>query len=132
MGDLAEPPSDRRWETILLMCGNLGLAGDWQPTRRLLKSLGSLTTSGGLLIGDSVDPTSDDPADLAYEERNREAGFHRGHVRLRLRYGNLVTPWWHQINLPPTDIAELIEGTGWNLEESMGEADGYAVVLRRR
>src|SRR5215211_4550731 len=22
LGDLAEPPSDRRWETILLMCGN--------------------------------------------------------------------------------------------------------------
>ena len=53
-----------------------------------------MTPVGGLLIGDSVDPTSDDPDDLAYESRNEEAGFQRGHVRLRLHYGDLVTPWW--------------------------------------
>ena len=131
LGDLNEMPPDGRWDTILLMCGNLGLGGDWEPTRSLLTRLGQLTTRGGLLIGDSVDPTSDDPASLAYEERNREAGFHRGHVRLRLHYGDLVTPWWRQINFPPTDIGELVEGTGWTVEDQMGDAEGYAVVLRR-
>jgi SAM-dependent methyltransferase len=90
--DLRDVSVDGVWETILLMCGNLGLAGDWEPTQDLLKRLARITPVGGLLIGDSVDPTSDDSNDLAYETRNEEAGFHRGHIRLRLHYGDVVTP----------------------------------------
>jgi SAM-dependent methyltransferase len=130
MADLTKLVANGTWDTILLMCGNLGLAGDWEPTRRLLTRLRKRTSRGGILIGDSVDPTSDDPLDLAYEERNRSEGFHRGHVRLRLHYGDLVTPWWDQINFPPADIRGLLEGTGWRLDERLGGADGYAVVLR--
>ena len=130
--DLRCQSIDGMWDTILLMCGNLGLAGDWEPTRDLLGRLARMTPVGGLLIGDSVDPTSDDPDDLAYESRNEEAGFHRGHVRLRLHYGDLVTPWWDQINFPPGEIEELVEGTGWSLIETLGDAEGYGVALRRR
>ena len=105
--DLNDHTIEGRWDTILLMCGNLGLGGDWDPSRELLRRLAGVTPPGGLLIGDSVDPVSDDPDDLAYEERNRAGGFHRGHVVLRLHYGSLVTPWWHQLNIPPVDLDAL-------------------------
>jgi SAM-dependent methyltransferase len=130
--DLREFPADGIWDTVLLMGGNLGLAGDWEPTRDLLGRLARVTTVDGLLIGDSVDPTSDDLDDLAYERRNEEAGFHRGHVRLRLHYGDLATPWWDQINVPPTEIEQLVNGTSWSLVESLGDAEGYGVVLGRQ
>ena len=55
-----------------MMCGYLGLAGDWEPTRVLFKRLAQMTSAGGLLIGDSVDPTSDDPDDVVYEGRERK------------------------------------------------------------
>ena len=112
------------------MCGNLGLAGDWEPTRQLLRQLGEMTVPGGLLIGDSVDP--DDPDDLEYQERNRRAGFHRGRVRLRLRYRDLVSAWWNLLNLPPADIEALVDRTGWRLEEHVIEGDDHLVVLRRQ
>lgn len=134
LGDLRTPQDlgpGGPWGTILLMGGNLGLAGDWEPTRTLLTQLVAITAPGGLLIGDSVDPTSDDPEELAYEARNLESGFHRGHVRLRLRYEDLVTPWWDQLNIPPTEIDPLVEGTGWTLQERAGDDGGYAVVLHR-
>jgi hypothetical protein len=131
LADLRELPGDEEWDTILLMCGNLGLAGDWDPTRALLRRLAQMTSTGGVLIGDSVDPASDDPVDLGYEERKREQGFHRGHVRLRLHYGSLVTPWWDQINIAPGDIGLLIKGTGWSLVEIAGDKDGYGVLLSR-
>jgi hypothetical protein len=89
IGDLREPPDDRTWDTILLMCGNLGLAGDWRPTRDLLVRLASITSREGLLIGDSVDPASDDPHDLAYEERNETLGFHRG----QFDSGSITASW---------------------------------------
>ena len=59
--DVTELEADRAWDTVLLMCGNLGFAGDWGPTRQLLKRLREMTAPGGLLIGDSVDPN---PIDL--------------------------------------------------------------------
>jgi SAM-dependent methyltransferase len=130
LADLTRFRSRRRWRTLLLMCGNLGLAGDWEPTRQLLRRLGAVTVPGGLLIGDSVDPG--DPDDLDYQDRNRRAGVHPGRVRLRLRYGDLVTPWWELLNLPPADIDALVEGTGWRLEERLRERDDHLVVLRRQ
>jgi hypothetical protein len=90
-----------------------------------------MTSTGGVLIGDSVDPASDDSADLGYEERNEEQGLHRGHVRLRLHYGSLVTPWWDQINIAPGDMSPLIEGTGWSLIEIAGDEAGYGVVMSK-
>jgi SAM-dependent methyltransferase len=130
LADLTTLRADRQWETLLLMCGNLGLAGDWEPTRRLLTQLGAMTVPGGLLIGDSVDP--DDPDDVDYQDRNRREGFHLGRVRLRLRYGDVVTPWWELLNLPPAEIEMLVSGTGWMLEEHLEEGDDHLVVLRRR
>lgn len=130
--DVTELEATRVWDTVLLMCGNLGFAGDWAPTRRLLKRLREMTAPGGLLIGDSVDPTSDDPIDLEYEERNRRAGLHLGRIRLRLHYGDLVTPWWQQINLPPADTEALVDGTGWRLEEHLEDGADHVVVLRRQ
>jgi SAM-dependent methyltransferase len=132
LADLTEAPNEGSWDTILLMGGNLGLAGDWGPTRALLACLATLTPPGGVLIGDSVDPTSEDPADVEYEDRNRRAGFHRGRVRLRLRYRGLVTPWWDQLNIPPAEIEDLVSGTGWALEQTLIGEDGYGVVLRRQ
>jgi SAM-dependent methyltransferase len=119
------------WDTVLLMCGNLGLGGDWDPTKDLLKRIANVVPHGGRLIGDSVDPTSDDPDDLAYEARNERNGYHRGHVRLRLRYGNLCTPWWDQLNIPRDDLPALVDGTGWTLEDESDADVGYGVILRR-
>jgi SAM-dependent methyltransferase len=130
--DLTEFEGDRRWNTALLMCGNLGLAGDWEPTRRLLVRLGAMISPSGVLIGDSVDPSSDDPNDAAYEERNRRCGRHRGATRLRLRYGTLLTPWWNQINLSPGEVPGLVDGTGWSLEEHVRDGEDHLVVLRRQ
>ena len=128
--DLRDPP-ECLWDTVLLMGGNLGVAGGWEQTRDLLHRLAATAPPGGALIGDSVDPTSEDPDDLAYEAANEAAGRYRGHIRLRLRYGDLVGRWWEQINIASADLEALISGTGWVLDDRFGDADGYAVVLRR-
>jgi hypothetical protein len=57
--DLNDHTLEGRWDTILLMCGNLGLGGDWDPSRELLRRLAGMTSPGGPLIGDSVDPASE-------------------------------------------------------------------------
>lgn len=112
VGDLNDPPADRAWGAVLLLCGNLGLGGSWTGNRALLLRLAEIATPGAILIGDSVNPR--DAAD----------------VRFRIRYGSMTTPWWPQRNIASLEIKNLIEGTGWALEQHFEDGEDHAVLLR--
>jgi SAM-dependent methyltransferase len=113
LADLNDPPADRRWQTVLLLCGNLGLGGSWDGNRRLLSKLSACTAPGALLFGDSVN----------YEGR--------AEIGLRIRYGEMVTPWWRQRNVAAREIPALVHETGWHIERHVQDGTDHAVVLRR-
>lgn len=111
--DLNDPPADRAWGTVLLLCGNLGLGGSWEGNRRLLATLADRCAPGAVLVGDSVD------------------GRPRPQVRLRIRHDGVVTPWWDQRNLAADEVGALVDGSGWTLEEQRVEGVEHWVRLRR-
>lgn len=113
LGDLTDPPTDQAWAAILLLCGNLGLGGSWEGSRRLLARLAGLAAPGAILIGDSVTP--DGPPQ----------------IRLRIRYRDLATPWWAQYNIPAARMASLVEDTGWRVDRHLKDCEDHAVLLRR-
>lgn len=118
LADLIDPPTDKRWRTVLLLCGNLGLGGDWEESRRLMMRLADITTDDAVLIGDTVDPSVDqapDSAFIRYQEAQVARGRYRGLVSLRLRYGTTVGDFWAQSNFLIEDIPALIEDTPWRL-----------------
>ena len=131
--DLRTPPRDKEWRTILLMCGNLGLGETWEGTRRVLTRLASAAAPGALLIGATVDPTyTQSPAHVSYQQAMLAAGRHRGEVRLRLRYGGKVSPWWNMICIPGSEMSSLVEGTGWTIIEHVEDGcDQYVALVRR-
>jgi SAM-dependent methyltransferase len=137
LGDLTDPPAaspgTAGWGTVLLLCGNLGLAGGWDETRALLRRLHELTAPGAVLVADTVDPTlTDDEEHLAYMRAVQDRQLPVGLVRLRLRHGERVTPWWDQLNVPAGDIAPLVDGTGWDIERHVDDGIDQALRLRRR
>jgi SAM-dependent methyltransferase len=113
LGDVNEPPQDRQWAAVLLLCGNLGLGGSWDGNRRLLALLAKLVAPGVVLVGDSVTPAGSPQ------------------VNLRIHYQDLVTPWWPQYNIPVSRMSDLVEGTGWKLEMQLEDGQEHAVMLRR-
>jgi len=52
-------------------------------------------------------------------------------IDLRLRYRDLVTPWWSQYNIPASRMAALVEDTGWRIELHEEDGEDHAVLLRR-
>jgi RimJ/RimL family protein N-acetyltransferase len=110
---LRDPPTDRRWQVLLLLCGNLGLGGSWDGTRRLLTRLAEISAPDAVLVGDTVDPGG--PPDIG----------------LRLRWGGLATPWWQQRNLPVAEVAPIVDGTGWVVDRHLVALPDHAVLLRR-
>jgi SAM-dependent methyltransferase len=132
LSDLRTPPDDQPWRTVLLMCGNLGLAGGWDETRALLSDLRDVCAPGALVVGDTVDPTlNTDPQSVAYREAKVASGRHLGEVGLRLRFGDVVTPFWNLLNVPPGDLQALVDGTGWELRVHVAGDWDHAVVLSR-
>jgi hypothetical protein len=132
LGDLCDPPTDRHWRSILMLCGNLGLAGGWQETQDLLIKLAACSSEEAVLVGDTVDPTiTDDTEEIVFQRRQVEQGCYRGHVRLRLRYGECVSPWWDQINIAISDIQSLVTGTGWSIRDHhINGIDHYVMLLK--
>jgi SAM-dependent methyltransferase len=133
LADLRDPPSDRPWRTVLLMCGNLGLAGGWDDTRSLLRRLHEITALGAQLLCDSFDPTllTDDHS-RAHAERNRANGDPPGLTTLRLRYGELVSPWWQLLNVTIDEAPLLVDGTGWAIDEQLVVGAEHYLALRHR
>jgi len=132
LGDLRNPPEDRHWRSVLMLCGNLGLAGGWNESRELLSQLARISTEGAILIGDTVDPTiTDDPEEIEYQRKQVETGRYVGQVRLRLKYGDVISPWWEQSNFTIRDLPRLVDDTGWSIwDHHVNDVDHY-VVLRK-
>jgi SAM-dependent methyltransferase len=113
VGDLNDPPTDREWQAVLLLCGNLGLGGTWEGNRRLLARLARSSVPGALLVGDSVDPRGS------------------AEIRLRLHYRDVVTSWWEQCNVARAALPALVDGTGWAIARHLADGVDHAVLLRR-
>jgi SAM-dependent methyltransferase len=119
------------FDTALLMCGNLGLAGNARETVALLRTLHGLTSPDGRVVFDTVDPhVGNDAADLAYLARNRLTGRMPGEVTIRIRYGELVTPWFELLCVSPDELEGLLVETGWRLawKRDSEPPDWYGVL----
>jgi SAM-dependent methyltransferase len=128
VADLTDPPTDQRWAAVLLMCGNLGLAGGWDETRQLLTRLAVLCADDAVLVADSVDPTDTPGERDAVSQRD----VHSGLVTLRLRYGAAVSPWTRLLNVAIVDVEPLLEDTGWRLDRHELQGSDHYLVLRRQ
>jgi hypothetical protein len=98
---------------VLLLCGNLGLGGSWEGNRDLLRRLAELSADDAVLLGDSVDPRGPEE------------------IGLRIRYGDLVTPWWRQCNIGRDRVADLVAGTGWIVDRQLYDEVDHVARLRR-
>jgi SAM-dependent methyltransferase len=121
------------FDTVLMMCGNVGLVGDAEEALRILRTLHDLTTPAGRIVLDSVDPHQDaDSSDLAYQERNRARGRMPGQVTIRLRYADRATPWFELLNLSPSELERLVVPTGWRTAQLVeGEPPDYYAALEK-
>ena len=113
--------------TVLMYGNNFGLFASRTKARRLLRKLRPLADR---IVAGSNDPyRTDDPAHLAYQERNRRRGRMAGQLRLRTRYKNLVGPWFDYLLVSPDEMTEVVAGTGWHIERFVRDESSYFVAV---
>jgi SAM-dependent methyltransferase len=114
--------------SLVMYGNNFGLFASRTRARRLLKRLRPLADR---IVAGSNDPTgSDDPAHVAYREGNRRRGRLPGQLRIRVRYRDLVDPWFDYVLVSPDEMQELTAGTGWSVERFVhGDSSYFVGVL---
>ncbi|HEX2506003.1 MAG TPA: class I SAM-dependent methyltransferase [Gaiellaceae bacterium] len=122
------------FDTVLMLCGNFGLAGGRDGTRSALRRLEGLTSPEARILLDTVDPHVEcDAADLAYAAKNIEAGRLPGEVTIRIRYGHRATPWFRLLTVSARELEDVVAGTGWRVALVREEPpDVYAALVKER
>lgn len=115
------------FDAVVMYGNNFGLFGSHTKAQRLLRRLRPLARR---IVAASVDPYgTTDPAHLAYHERNRARGRMSGQLRLRVRYRDLVGPWFDYLIVSPAEMEELVEGTGWRIGRFVQDDGSYYVAV---
>jgi SAM-dependent methyltransferase len=121
-----------RFDTIVLFGNNFGLLGDPRRARWLLRRLRSVTTDHARILAGCHDlRATDDPIDRVYRERNRRRGRMAGEARFRVRYGTEATPWMDWLLVSPTEMEEIVAGTGWSVQRVLHDEANYVGVVER-
>jgi SAM-dependent methyltransferase len=117
-----------RFDTIVMFGNNFGLFGSPSKARRLLRRLRPLADR---IVAASNDPyATEDPVHLAYQERNRDRGRMAGQLRLRVRYRDLVGPWFDYLIVSPDEMGAILDGTEWRIRRLLEESgSGYYVAI---
>jgi len=121
------------FDTVLMMGNNFGLFGGFNKAKRLLKQLHVITSDGGQIIAEAVDPYQTSEAlHLAYHRSNRARGRMSGQLRIRIRHENIVGGWFDYLLVSRKEMKEILAGTGWELRKVLS-VDGprYTVVLAK-
>lgn len=116
------------FDTIVMFGNNFGLFGSPRKAQRLLQRLRPLADR---IVAGSNDPyATADSAHLAYQERNRKRGRMPGQLRLRVRYRDLIGPWFDYLIVSPEEMATILQGTQWRIRRLLEESgSGYYVAV---
>ena len=120
------------FDTIVMLGNNFGLFGGRSKARRLLRRFHALTSERGRIVAETRDVyRTDDPAHLAYHERNRRRGRMAGQLRIRIRYRLATSPWFDYLMVSREELEQLLAGTGWHLARTLDADDMYIAVIEK-
>ncbi len=120
-----------RFDTILMFGNNFGLFGNPAKARRLMKVLSKLSSEHAVIIATTRD--TDLSEHKEYHRANRKRGRMAGQLTLRVRYKNLIGPWFDYLFVSPSELKRLLVGTGWSIRKMFKSKrkPEYAVVLEK-
>lgn len=119
------------FDTIIMFGNNFGLFANCDRARRFLKRFHKVTSAKARIIAESGDPYQTNmPEHLQYHKLNRKRGRMPGQVRIRVRYKKYVTPWFDYLLVSKNEMADILNGTGWRIEQLFVSTWApYAVVI---
>jgi hypothetical protein len=126
-------PQLGRFDTFVMYGSNFGLMSNAGRAPWLMRRLRAIANDGARILAGSTNPyTTDNPEHLAYHRRNRARGRMGGQLRIRIRHAGYATPWFDYLLASPEEMAELANGTGWELTRVIDADEPFYVGVLER
>ncbi|MCA9929303.1 MAG: class I SAM-dependent methyltransferase [Anaerolineales bacterium] len=122
------------FDTIVMFGNNFGLFGSFRRAKWLLRRFYRMTGDNGRILAESRNIyETDNPAHLAFHERNRQRGRMSGQVRIRVRYQTIIGPWFDYLMVSPDEMRQIVADTGWHVAQIIRGDEGgmYTAVLEK-
>lgn len=121
------------FDTVLMMFNNFGLFGSPARAKKLLTQLHRIVAPEGTIIASSVDPRGTTEAvHLQYHQWNKRRGRLPGQLRLRVRFSNIIGPWFDYLLVSVPEMKRILRGTGWKMRKVIQTPDGpYIAIIER-
>ena len=121
------------FDTVVMFGNNFGIAGGVPQTKRVLRALHRVSTEDGIIIASCRDPlNTDNPAHLAYHERNRRRGRPPGLVTIRNGFQGDFDDWFELLMVGEKEMRQVIAPTGWTIKTIHIDGALYCAVLSKR
>jgi SAM-dependent methyltransferase len=119
------------FDTVIMMGNNFGLFGGYRQARSLLRQLDRITSPGGQIIAETVDPyRTTDHLHLAYQQWNRKRGRMSGQLRIRLRHQRIIGKWFDYLLVSQAELRKILAGTAWQIARILTSAGpAYTAIL---
>jgi SAM-dependent methyltransferase len=126
--------SPQSFDSVIMMGNNFGLFGGFHKARRLLRDFARITSAEGQIIAETVDPyQTKEPLHLAYHRHNRRRGRMAGQIRIRIRHGKTIGPWFDYLLVSQPELEKIVSGTAWRVDRIISDkGPGYTVVLKKK
>lgn len=121
------------YDTLILGGGNFGLVESPKKAKRALARLHRISTPGARIIAESVDPYhKDTPALLTHRKGPAKVKEFAGQLKLRIRFRNFCSDWFHYLLVSKKEMTALVEGTGWRITEFLDSGrHPYIAILEK-
>jgi SAM-dependent methyltransferase len=106
-----------KFDTILMFGNNFGLFENIKFGRRLLKRYSAITNDNACIIAETLDPYgTKEPYHTQYHKQNHLNGKFGGEVKIRVRYQNIISPWFNYWLAAKSEIQKMLDGTDWHVQ----------------
>jgi SAM-dependent methyltransferase len=113
------------FDTIIMLGHGTGIVGDLFGLSRFLKHARNLAKPAGQLLLDSLDVSrSQEPADLAYHMKNREAGRYIGEIKMQFEFQGQAGPFCYWLHIDQGTLKEYARAAGWDCDIILGNENG--------
>jgi hypothetical protein len=99
------------------MGNNFGLFEGFQKAKKQLRKLRRITSRDARIIATTTDPyKTHNPTHLRYQKLNRRRGRMPGQLRIRIRHGDIIGPWFDYLLASKDEVKKIVADTGWEIK----------------
>lgn len=123
-------PKLGKFDTILMLGNNFGLFENIKFGRQLLKRFNDITNHNARIIAETLDPYgTKEPYHTQYHRQNRLKGKFGGEVKIRVRYQNIISPWFNYWLAAKSEIQKMLDGTDWHVQKFVDSKDPIYIAI---